>query len=264
MAESNLQLTQKIATKAVGTPVQNWAADMRARLLARQENFKKMLPRGVGSDRFVSVLVTHLIQNAGTLASCTPESLMHCCARLAQDGLDPSVPNEASLVPFKGKASVIRGYKGYMKMARRSDEIAEIDACEFHELDDFAFEKGSNSYLRHSWKVGQDRGALKGFYAYAKLRSGGCQFEVLDIPDTLDHARRFTRASEKGPFAGLHQKGIDHENFVPYGLKTALIRLCTRKLDMLPEVANALAEESGEPTTQIELDVEPVVEVMEA
>lgn len=262
MAESNLDLTKKIANKAVGTPVQNWAADMRARLVARQDSFRKMLPRGLASERFVSVLVTYLIQNAETLSRCTPESLMHCCARIAQDGLDPSVPNEASIVPFKGKATVIRGYKGYAKMARRSDDIQEIDCCEFHELDSLIFEKGSNSTLKHTWAIGADRGAIRGFYAYAKIKSGGCVFEIMGVPEVLDHARRFTRASEKGPFARLHQEGINHENFVPYGLKTVLIRLCTRKLDMLPEVANALAEEHGDApiASQIEVDVIDVPE----
>lgn len=263
MAESNLQLTQKIATKAVGTPVQNWAADMRGRLIARRDSFAKMLPRSVNSDRFVAVVTSYLVQNAGTLSKCSPESLLSAVASIAQAGLDPSIPNEVNLVPFGDKASVIRGYKGYLKMARRGDDIAEIDASEFYELDTLSFSKGSKSELHHTWNIGQDRGSLRGFYAYARLKSGGCIFDVMDIPEVLSHAKRFTRASSKGPFAGLLEKGVNHENFVSYGLKTVLIRLCYRRLDMLPEVANAISEESGEPTTQIELDVEPTVEVSE-
>lgn len=264
MAESNLQLTNKIATKAVGTPVQTWAADMRGRLLARRDSFAKMLPRSVNSDRFVAVVTSYLVQNAGTLYCCTPESLLSAVASVAQAGLDPSVPNEVSLVAFKDKCTVIRGYKGYLKMARRGEDIAEIDASEFYELDTLSFSKGSKSELHHTWNIGQDRGSLRGFYAYARLTSGGCIFDVMSIPEVIDHAKRFTRAASKGPFAGLLEKGVNHENFIPYGLKTALIRLCYRRLDMLPEVANSISEESGEPTTQIELDVVEPVEVMEA
>lgn len=261
MAESNLQLSSKIANKAVGTPVQTWAADMRSRLVARRDSFAKMLPRGGNSDRFVAVITSYLVANAGTLSRCTPESILNSVAAVAQAGLDPSIPNEVSLVPFGDKCTVMRGYKGYMKMARRAEEISEIDASEFFELDTLTFSKGSKSELFHTWPIGADRGSLRGFYAYAKLRNGGCIFDVMSVPDVLDHAKRFTRASSKGPFSGLLEKGINHENFIPYGLKTVLIRLCWRRLDMLPEVANAVGEESGEPTTQIELDVEPTVEV---
>lgn len=257
MAESNLDLTKKIANKAVGTPVQNWAADMRARLVARRDNFAKMLPRGSNSDRFVAVITSYLVANAGILSRCTPESILSCVASIAQCGLDPSIPNEVSLVPFGDKCTVMRQYKGYMKMARRGEEIAEIDASEFFELDTLTFSKGSKSELFHSWPIGADRGSLRGFYAYAKLRNGGCIFDVMSVPDILDHAKRFTRASAKGPFSGLLEKGVNHENFIPYGLKTIIIRLCWRRLDMLPDVANALAEEHGDAPipSQIEVDV---------
>jgi recombination protein RecT len=258
MAENNLALSEKIANKATGTPVQTWVATMQSSLVKRNDTLKGMLPRGQSSERFVQVIASYLRLNAGTLFKCSPESLINSVYSIAQSGLDPSLPNEASLVPFGDRCTVIRGYKGYLKMARRSPEIAEIDCGEFYENDSLTYARGSNSHFEHTWALG-DRGNIRGFYAYAKLKSGGVHFDIMDIPDVLHHAKRFTRASSKGPFAGLLEQGIKHENFIAYGLKTALIRLVTRKLDMLSDFAGAIGEESGD-TLHMEVEAVEVTE----
>lgn len=180
-------------------------------------------------------LVPYVASNLGAFMS----AVMEC----AEQGLDFSRPNEAHLVPIGDKVVLFRGYKGLAKMARRSPNVLDVDFSEVYANDFFEIEKGSNRSLVHKPPArGVDRGELTDFYAVAYLRAGPAIFDSMTVEEIEKHARRFIKA-KKGPFADVKTHGRKAENFVAYGLKTVLTRLCFRKLDLSSELAEVFERE---------------------
>ena len=63
------------------------------------------------------------------LADCSNASLISALSACASLGLAPGTPHgHAYLIPFKGEATVIIGYKGFMELARRAAMVKTIHA----------------------------------------------------------------------------------------------------------------------------------------
>lgn len=152
-------------------------------------------------DRFMRVALTEFRINPELLAS-TPESIMAAMLRAAQLGLEIGGPlGQAYLVPFRNQdrgleAQLILGYRGRIVLARRSGEIAELEARTVHQADLFEFEYGTNQHLRHIQRVDVEPGPENpsiAWYARASFLRGGEQFEVIGRPE-VDRRRNRSRA----------------------------------------------------------------------
>lgn len=140
------------------------------------------LPSHVDPMYFSRVAYTYVAQNP-RLLQCDKQSLYSSFMTLAQLGLAPEgVLGQAYIVPFKGKAQPIVGYKGLITLARNSGEISTISARTVYENDKFAYEYGLEEKLVHVPADGM-RGAMKYVYAIAKYRDGGHNFVVLSKAD---------------------------------------------------------------------------------
>lgn len=115
-----------------------------------------------------------------------PETVYASLIIAAQLGLEPSgARGEAYLVPFKGKCTLMPGYRGLVKLALRSGAVKSIRSRIVYEGDEFLVEYGSTEKLHHVPKM--DRVIAEGetpriiaAYAIADLADGTQQFEVLD------------------------------------------------------------------------------------
>lgn len=185
-----------------------------------KERFAMALPRvGLTPDRFARMALTAFSRQP-QLLECTRASLMGCLVQAAESGLSPSgVSGEAYLVPFRNKgvleAQFIPGYRGLMKLARRSGEVRAIMAEVVREGDDFTYALGIDHTLRHTPR-GDDDKAITHAYAYAHLKDGGFQFSVL-TRIAVDKIRDSSRASSKGPW-------VTH--YPEMAKKSAIKRLC--------------------------------------
>ena len=92
-------------------------------------------------------------------------------------------------------------------------------------------------------KFGKGRGAIVGFYATAKDVRGNVFEDDMTNDEVWEHAKRYTKASSRGPFADIITKGPEAENWEAYGLKTVIHRICTRKLDLNTYFGQALMRE---------------------
>jgi recombination protein RecT len=171
------------------------------------------------------------------LLDCDSHSILQCVMTAAQLGLDCSgVLGSAYLVPFKGKATLIIGYRGLIDLARRSGEIDTIEAHVVREKDDFEIAFGLEPKLVHVPNLSADPGAAIIFYAIARLKDGGRQVEVMTRAE-VDAIRKRSRASASGPWV------TDYDEM---GKKTVIRRL-TKTLPLTAELASALAaEDEGE------------------
>lgn len=184
--------------------------------------FEVALPRvGLTAERFIRATFTAL-QRTPKLAECTRDSLMGCLILSAQSGLSPSgISGEAYILPFENRkkgvteATFIPGFRGLMKIARRSGEVLSFSSEVVHEKDEFSFKFGSNARLDHIPAKG-DRGDPTYVWALAKLKGGGEQFTVMTVED-IERVRKSSKASQNGPW-------VTH--WGPMAQKTCLRRLC--------------------------------------
>lgn len=176
--------------------------DMRSFLEKRTDELQRALPKTAQLDasRFIRVVLTNFQLNP-KLLDCTKASLYVCMLQAAQFGLelDP-VLGHAYLVPYKDKAQLIIGYKGYMVMARRSGEVTSINASVVREKDHFDFDAGLERSLRHKPYLGpEDPGDVYAAYVCARFKNGDYDVRVMSRRD-IDKIRKRSRASESGPW----------------------------------------------------------------
>lgn len=187
-------------------------------LKARQDQLARWVTGGVRPEALIRFVLLDLQQNA-KLRACDPGSIYLGLLACAQTGLEPgALKGEAYLVPFGGKAQFIAGWKGLVKMARRSREVLSIGAEVVHEHDLFTLRLGTDPIINHEPARG-DRGQVIGAYAVARLKNGGRELEYMDIQQ-LDAVRRIAEARGKSPAWAAWSDEMQR--------KTVIRRLCKR------------------------------------
>lgn len=167
-----------------------------------QAQFRMALPRvGITPERMVRFALTALNRDQkGNLARTKPQTFLACVVQSAQLGLDPSgITGEAYLVPYGDTCTFIIGYRGLLKLARRSGKIREAAAHVVYEKDEFDYQYGLDSKLNHKPFTGGDPGPIVYAYAYAKFTDGGQAFEVM-TKEQVDAIKSRSRAGNNGPW----------------------------------------------------------------
>lgn len=206
-----------------------------------QRQFAMALPRvGITAERMTRFALTAL-NRTPTLLKTQPQTFLACVVQSAQLGLDPSgITGEAYLIPYKDVCTFIIGYRGLLKLARRSGKIKEAAAHVVYEKDEFEYEYGLESKLVHKPSTEKDPGPILYAYAYAKFIDGGQAFEVM-TKEQIDAIRGRSRAGQNGPWV---------TDYPEMARKTAFRRLA-KWLPLEPEDYRAVEiagqEEAGLP-----------------
>ena len=120
----------------------------RNNLLNCQEKFRAVLPPELPPQKIIQGVMNALGQNE-YLAKSEATSIVQAAMTAAVLGLDVNgVTGQGYIVPFKGKAQFIPGYKGYIKLAMNSGFIISGDAV--REKDEFEYKLGLNSEINHT------------------------------------------------------------------------------------------------------------------
>lgn len=168
------------------------------------------LPKHLDVDRMLRIVFT-TVQRTPALLDCTQESLLGCIVQCAQLGLEPDgLLGHAYLIPFMNRKAepkprlecqLIIGYKGLLKLARQSGEIASVSARIVNQKDFFEYEYGLNEKLRHipyMVKDAKDDAGLPIFaYAVFRLKDGSYHFDVMGFQEI--EAIREASPSGKSP-----------------------------------------------------------------
>lgn len=193
------------------------------------------------ANRFLRICLS-IVLNDGKLkaiASNNPYTVLGACMEMAALGLDPAIPNEASLVPFKNDVKMIVGYKGVLKNALNAAQEAGRPFKAFvvdcvYASDEFDFQRVPFS-LVHKRKPFASKGDLIGFYAYARDCNGMEWAEMMSREEVEDHQKRFCKSINYSDSAFSGGK-----NFDLYGIKTVMMRLIRRHLPMSAKLSAAI------------------------
>lgn len=165
----------------------------------------KALPSVLTPERFSRMAMT-AITKTPKLAECSPQSFIGSLLTAAQLGLEPNTPlGQAYLIPFYNSRKRIYecqfqvGYKGMIDLCNRSGEIKNIEAHIVYENDEFEFEYGLDSKLKHKPCM-SDKGAPVWVYALYRLNNGGYSFEVMSVDDCIAHSEKYSKAFNNSPW----------------------------------------------------------------
>ncbi len=203
------------------------------------------LPKHLTPERLARVALTAISSNP-RLLECTRESLALALIEAGQLGLEPNgVMGQAYLVPyFNGKTKKYEaqfqvGYRGLIDLARRSGEVAKIEARVVREGDHFEYEYGLTPKLVHRPDP-SGNGEITHVYAIAWLRDADPIFEVM-TRDQVEAIRRRSKAADSGPWV------TDYEAMAR---KTVVKRLC-KYLPLSPEAEAAIEADNRRDVGQI-------------
>lgn len=168
---------------------------------ARTKNLAKFAAARIKPETLIRLAIFEFSQNEW-LRRCTPESIYGSLILSAQIGLEPSgIKGEAYLVPYKGKCTLIPGWRGLVKLALRSRAVKSLYSHVVYEGDEFAVWLGSEPRVEHRPNIDGNRGEIRCAYAVARMENGEIDVEVMSIEDLQkikDNASR-ARGGKEGP-----------------------------------------------------------------
>lgn len=233
MAQTTNELAEKVASGNGGTfPTVNKkpptvSNQIQAWLERSKAELAKALPKHLTPDRMARVAMTEIRTNP-KLLGCKIESLMASIMKAAQEGLEFGT-GDAYLVPYGNECQYIRGYRGSLKLIRRSQEVGNIGAYAVYEKDHFDLCLGSEPKVVHKPSLEADRGSIRGFYCVAEIKGQGVYIEWMSLEE-INKIRDRSKAKNNGPWVS---------DFVEMGRKTILKR-ASKYLPMSVEVSAAI------------------------
>lgn len=177
---------------------------LRDLLVKQAAAFRDVLPKHLTTERLVRIACAAASRNQ-QLLQCTTTSLLSAIMTAAQLGLEPSgALGSAYLVPFRNKGGnlecqLIVGYRGLIDLARRSGQIASIEAHVVHANEPHKITYGLTPVLEHQPLLEGDPGKPVAVYAIARLRDGTMQHEVMTYAQ-VEAIRNRSRAGQHGPW----------------------------------------------------------------
>lgn len=219
--------------------------------------FQLALPRGIEARQIIRDAMT-LVSQTPALLSVDQNTFMGALMTCSQLGLRPGVLGQAYVLPFRGKAQFVAGYKGLATLAHRSGQIAGITNEIIRARDTWSLERGTEERLSHKPGFGRpdDRAELEpvAYYAIVRTINGGRYLHFMERWEVEDHRDRFALQRDrqtgriKGPWV---------EHFDAMALKTTL-KYALRVAPMTLELQQAVRADE---TVRYELDpVKPVEE----
>lgn len=176
-------------------------------LEANKKSIEMAMPKSLMTfERAVRMAVTCFSRNP-TLHSCSPQSILACVVQGSELGLEFSGPlGHAYMVPYWNRNSGAMeaqfqiGYRGLIELAHRSGKVKTFASHIVYEKDEFEYQYGTDTFLRHKPAIRGDRGKPIAVYAVVKLFNGGEDFEVMSVSDIEKHRAKYSKAKGSSPW----------------------------------------------------------------
>lgn len=193
---TNKDVKNQLANRKANAPVTP-EQTVEAYMKKMAPRFAEVLPKHMDIDRMSRIALTTIRTNP-KLLECNVPSLMDAVMQAVQLGIEPGLLGHCYILPYKGEATFIIGYKGMIDLARRSGHIQSLYAHAVYENDEFECELGLHPQLKHKPSFG-DRGEFIGAYAVAHFKDGRHQMEFM--PKSEIEKRRSRSASANSNYS---------------------------------------------------------------
>lgn len=198
------------------------------------------LPQHVDAARYMRLCLNAVIRNP-KLLSYDKASLAVAMMNAAETGLDPQ-NGEIYFVPRKGSVAAQVGYKGFVQLGYRSNQIAAVSAGVVCEKDKFDFTLGTEPQIAHIFSG--TRGEPTFAWACITTKAGGKLADVMTIDEVRDVQARSD--ANKAHLAGKIPPTPWQTDFDAMAKKTVLRRLY-KLAPISAELARAVQlDEEGE------------------
>lgn len=163
----------------------------------RQQQLMDLLGADVDVARFKAVVLNTMARNSD-LQTASLESVLDAIRVSATLRLEPTgILGEGYIIKYGSTAQFEAGYRGLLKLARRSGQVAAMDAQVVYMADAFAIQLGTDPRIEHQPSIEGERGAYRGAYAWARLTTGELVVEWMTDAD-IQAVRSKSRAGS-GP-----------------------------------------------------------------
>ena len=144
-------------------------------------HFAQVLGKTMPVERLMRTIMIS-VERLPMLLQCDRQSIFNAAMSAACLGLEvDGVTGQAYLIPFKGRAQLVIGYKGFNTLAARSG--ITITGAVVREGDEFDYQLGTAAYVRHKPKG--SKGKITHAWACAQSLDRPAVVEVLDIDELL-------------------------------------------------------------------------------
>ena len=179
-----------VATRPAGASVE--AVQAALARPDRQQQLLALLGDSIDPDRFRAVVLNTMVRNPD-LQQASLESVLDAIRVSATLKLEPTgILGEGYILKYGSTAQFEAGYRGLMKLARRSGQVAAMDAQVVYTRDPFDIQLGTEPRIDHRPTVEGERGGYRGVYAWARLTTGELVIEWMTDAD-VQAVRRVSR-----------------------------------------------------------------------
>lgn len=239
-----------MATEMTVRPERAALVALDAELARRRDVIESSAASMIDPDRMRGVVLSAFSRNP-ELWECDPVTVVRAVIEAAQVGLEPTgAIGGAHLVPRwnnkrrQKEAQLIFDYRGLATLARRSGEISRISAGAVREKDDFAYQHGTEEWLRHVPYLDGDPGPFTHYYAIAHYRDGTSQFVVMSAAQIESIRQRHAPRNKAGDVVGPWVS--DPEEMA----KKTVLRNLSKLLPLTIEARTAIAFEDEQSRDQ--------------
>lgn len=166
----------------------------KTKAIFRSEESVKRFAEIVGSERSAMAYISSVliaVSQSDDLQNCTTQSIMTAAMRAATLKLtvDPSL-GQAHIVPFKGKATFVIGYKGLEQLALRTGKYKYINVATVFEGQVVDEDQLRGIHKIHGVPVNQEP---IGWMLYFELRDGYSKTFYMTVEQVHEHAAQYSK-----------------------------------------------------------------------
>lgn len=190
-------------------------------LMKYEPQIKRSVPafamQMLNPERVVQLLMTECGRIPGLL-ECSPASIVGGMLTAASLGLEVGAHlGHAYLVPFKGKATFVAGYRGLIMLATRSGYVESVSAYVVRKGDKFTCRLGTEGSVQHEPELTDPPSEILAYYAIARMKGGGYTFDRPMLKSEAKTVQGRSPAGRSGPWV---------TDFDEMAKKTVVRRLC--------------------------------------
>ncbi len=227
-----------------------------------REQIALALPGHLKPERMIRMALT-TVRRTPKLLECDAMTLVACIVQASELGLELSGPlGQAYMIPRKNhgrmEACFQIGYRGFLRLAYNTGQVAFFNARAVHQGDRFEFSLGTEQFVRHQ-PGGGKAAKITHFYGVLRQKDGSADCDVWTLGDMEYHRDRF-RSDAFLKNKDKTYRGPWDTDFEAMGCKTMIRELAKRaplSAELMAVASRDEYEEVGIPSAAPAIDFRP-------